>query len=44
MYKRVKLSLNYIHMNQDLHHIFKEKIDDEQLEGSGLVFRCINDV
>ena len=42
----VKSDLTYNHSNEDhtIHNILIQKLDDEQLEGSGFVFQCIIDV
>ena len=45
VFKRlVKSDLTYNHMQQDLHNSLLQKLDDEQLEGSGFQFREIEEV
>ena len=45
VYKRwIKSDLIYNHTQQDTHNTLKQKLDDEQLEGSGFVFQEIEEV
>ena len=45
VFKRwVKSDLNYNYLDQDVHNTLMQKIDDEQLEGSGFVFQEIEEV
>ena len=45
VFKRwIKSDLIYIHTQQDTHNTLMQKLDDEQLEGSGFVFQEIEEV
>ena len=43
-YKKLTSNSNYIYLDKNVHHLPMQKLDDEQLEGSGFVFKCIEDV
>ena len=45
VFKRwVKSDLNYNYLDQDVHNLLMQKLDDEQLEGSGFQFQEIEEV
>ena len=45
VFKRwVKSDLIYNYLDQDVHNTLMQKLDDEQLEGSGFVFQEIEEV
>ena len=43
-HKWVKSDFNYNHTNLNVHNILMQKLDDEQIEGSGFVLNCIVNV
>ena len=43
-HKWVTSDMNYNYSNENVHNTLIQKLDDEQLEGSGFVFQCIVDV
>ena len=45
VFKRwVESGLNLKYLDQDVHNLLMQKLDDEQLDGSGFLFQCIVDV
>ena len=40
----IKSDLTYNHTNENVHNSIMQKLNDEQLDGSGFVFQCFVDV